>query len=76
MRQSLGIAVFSGMIGVTLFGIVLTPVFFFLLGSRARPRRPSLQPDQLYTDQAITDGRSATPPAESARIVGVQKGKA
>jgi predicted RND superfamily exporter protein len=28
MRQSLGIAVFSGMLGVTLFGIFLTPVFF------------------------------------------------
>ena len=31
MRQSLGTAVFSGMIGVALFGIVLTPVFFFVL---------------------------------------------
>jgi multidrug efflux pump len=28
MRQSLGTAVFSGMLGVTLFGIFLTPVFF------------------------------------------------
>jgi multidrug efflux pump len=28
MRRTLGTAVFSGMIGVTLFGIVLTPVFF------------------------------------------------
>ena len=31
MRQSLGTAVFSGMIGVALFGIFLTPVFFFAL---------------------------------------------
>jgi multidrug efflux pump len=31
MRQSLGIAVFGGMIGVTLFGIFLTPVFFYVL---------------------------------------------
>lgn len=31
MRQSLGTAVFSGMIGVTLFGIFLTPVFFYLI---------------------------------------------
>jgi multidrug efflux pump len=31
MRQSLGTAVFGGMIGVTLFGIFLTPVFFFSL---------------------------------------------
>jgi multidrug efflux pump len=28
MRRTLGIAVFSGMVGVTLFGIFLTPVFF------------------------------------------------
>jgi multidrug efflux pump len=31
MRQSLGLAVFSGMLGVTLFGIFLTPVFFYVL---------------------------------------------
>jgi multidrug efflux pump len=29
MRRTLGTAVFSGMLGVTLFGLVLTPVFFF-----------------------------------------------
>jgi multidrug efflux pump len=34
MRQSLGTAVFSGMIGVTLFGIFLTPVFTFVLMRR------------------------------------------
>jgi hydrophobic/amphiphilic exporter-1 (mainly G- bacteria), HAE1 family len=28
MRQSLGIAVFSGMIGVTFFGLLFTPVFY------------------------------------------------
>jgi multidrug efflux pump len=31
MRQALGTAVFSGMLGVTLFGIFLTPVFFFTI---------------------------------------------
>jgi multidrug efflux pump len=31
MRQSLGTAVFSGMLGVTLFGIFLTPVFFYVI---------------------------------------------
>ena len=31
MRWSLGTAVFSGMIGVTLFGIFLTPVFFYTI---------------------------------------------
>jgi multidrug efflux pump subunit AcrB len=31
MRQSLGVAVFSGMLGVTLFGIFLTPVFYYVI---------------------------------------------
>jgi multidrug efflux pump len=31
MRRSLGTAVFSGMLGVTHFGIFLTPVFFYVL---------------------------------------------
>jgi multidrug efflux pump len=31
MRQALGLAVFSGMLGVTFFGIFLTPVFFYTL---------------------------------------------
>ena len=31
MRQSLGTAVFSGMLGVTLFGIFLTPVFYSVI---------------------------------------------
>jgi len=28
LRQTLGTAVFSGMIGVTLFGLIFTPVFY------------------------------------------------
>jgi multidrug efflux pump len=31
MRQTLGVTVFSGMVGVTLFGIFLTPVFFYVI---------------------------------------------
>jgi len=31
MRRILGIAVFSGMLGVTLFGVFLTPVFYFVI---------------------------------------------
>ncbi|HMF15698.1 MAG TPA: efflux RND transporter permease subunit, partial [Gemmataceae bacterium] len=31
MRHTLGTAVFSGMLGVTLFGIFLTPVFFYVI---------------------------------------------
>ncbi|APW60673.1 efflux RND transporter permease subunit [Paludisphaera borealis] len=31
MRKSLGTAVFSGMLGVTIFGIFLTPVFYYVI---------------------------------------------
>lgn len=31
MRQAMGVAVFSGMIGVTIFGLLLTPVFYVLI---------------------------------------------
>ena len=38
MRKTLGIAVFSGMLGVTIFGIFLTPVFYYLLAPRQRKK--------------------------------------
>jgi multidrug efflux pump len=38
MRRSLGTAVFTGMIGVTLFGVILTPVFYFILMWLGRKR--------------------------------------
>jgi multidrug efflux pump len=31
MRHTLGVAVFSGMLGVTLFGLFLTPIFFYVI---------------------------------------------
>jgi multidrug efflux pump len=34
MRSTLGIAVLSGMAGVTLFGIFLTPVFYYVVSNR------------------------------------------
>src|SRR5688500_5044872 len=37
MRHAMGIAVFAGMIGVTLFGLLLTPVFFTLLRRKRSP---------------------------------------
>ncbi|MDP9137097.1 MAG: efflux RND transporter permease subunit, partial [Pseudomonadota bacterium] len=39
MRQSLGTAVFSGMLGVTFFGLFFTPVFFVALRSVFSSRR-------------------------------------
>ena len=62
MRRAMGIAVFSGMLGVTLFGIFLTPVFYACCaehraapparrcparpGGRLRPRLPPGVDDQ------------------------------
>jgi hydrophobe/amphiphile efflux-1 (HAE1) family protein len=46
MRQSLGTAVFSGMIGVTAFGLIFTPVFYVVcrwLGTRRERRRAVAQ---------------------------------
>jgi multidrug efflux pump len=46
MRRTLGTAVFSGMIGVTLFGIFLTPVFFYViawLGETSFFRSPAVR---------------------------------
>jgi HAE1 family hydrophobic/amphiphilic exporter-1 len=50
IRHSLGTAVFSGMLGVTLFGLILTPVFFTVcrwlsdslrrLGGNQLPKHP------------------------------------
>jgi len=38
MRFALGIAVFSGMLGVTVFGIFFTPVFYELIRGRTERR--------------------------------------
>ena len=40
MRQALGTAVFAGMLGVTLFGIFLTPVFYFVIQRFVDRRHP------------------------------------
>ena len=47
MRQAMGIAVFSGMIGVTLFGLFLTPVFFVALMKLTPNRKPAHSTPEL-----------------------------
>ncbi|PPC76459.1 transporter [Pokkaliibacter plantistimulans] len=61
MRQAMGVAVFAGMIGVTLFGLFLTPVFYVLM-RRLTGNRPlrhhggvPAQPEQ--GGEAQPDGR-------------------
>jgi multidrug efflux pump subunit AcrB len=39
MRQALGTAVFSGMLGVTFFGLIFTPIFYVLVRWIASLRR-------------------------------------
>jgi len=43
MRQSLGVAVFYGMLGVTGFGLIFTPIFYVVIRGLVarRARRPS-----------------------------------
>ena len=53
MRRSLGTAVFSGMLGVTLFGIFLTPVFYYVIQRFGTAKEPEPLP-------AMTNG---IPPA-------------
>src|SRR5207247_11135476 len=47
IRRTLGTSVFSGMIGVTAFGIFLTPVFFFTIGWLGESRLFASRPMQL-----------------------------
>ena len=50
LRSAIGTAVFAGMIGVTIFGLIFTPAFYILgrwladLGSRRRKTAPQPSP--------------------------------
>ena len=54
MRRALGTAVFAGMLGVTLFGIFLTPVFYYVLGWFGEAR-PAQQPPPESTRAHATE---------------------
>ncbi|HRK29918.1 MAG TPA: multidrug efflux RND transporter permease subunit [Tepidisphaeraceae bacterium] len=56
MRRTLGVAVFSGMLGVTIFGIFLTPVFYYAIRYFSKPKTKAV-PD------IATDTHAACPPA-------------
>jgi multidrug efflux pump len=65
MRQSLGTAVFSGMIGVTLFGLLLTPVFYVSVrrlatGRQEAPRAPAVQ-EPPAAPASLVSSSSASP---------------
>ena len=44
MRQAMGVAVFAGMIGVTIFGLILTPVFYVAVRRFATRGKPRVAP--------------------------------
>jgi Cu/Ag efflux pump CusA len=45
MRHAMGLAVFAGMLGVTLFGLFLTPVFFVTIETLTHGRHtPEAEP--------------------------------
>ena len=47
LRQALGTAVFSGMIGVTFFGLIFTPVFYVVcrwIAAKTSRRKPVAEP--------------------------------
>jgi len=56
MRQAMGVAVFAGMIGVTAFGIFLTPVFYVLLRRLAGNRPLKLHGEVPHLEAFATAG--------------------
>jgi multidrug efflux pump len=53
MRHTLGVAVFSGMLGVTVFGIFFTPVFYFVIRWLTARKKQAMPPDVAATQPPI-----------------------
>ncbi len=53
MRSAMGVAVFAGMIGVTAFGLFLTPVFYVLMRRLAGNRALKLHGTEPHTEEAF-----------------------
>lgn len=73
MRRSLGTAVFSGMLGVTIFGVFLTPVFYYAIMWTAERRRLRTLAAIRTTTAPVTGhhGQPGTPlPAITATAAG------
>ena len=58
MRATLGVAVFSGMLGVTMFGLVLTPIFYYvIIGLVRKPTPVPAAPPPNAPDMSIEPHR-------------------
>jgi multidrug efflux pump len=54
MRRAMGTAVFSGMIGVTVFGLFLTPIFYVVLMKLGRRKAHSSVSERPRSDDPLT----------------------
>ena len=61
MRRAVGTAMLWGAFGVTLFGLFLTPVFFYVIRGLFRGRPPVLEPAAVAIDGASLTHQVATP---------------
>ncbi|HEU5219446.1 MAG TPA: efflux RND transporter permease subunit, partial [Gemmatimonadales bacterium] len=52
MRHAMGVAVFSGMLGVTFFGLLLTPVFYVVIQGLAQRRAVAVRTDATTLEEA------------------------
>jgi multidrug efflux pump len=64
MRQAMGVAVFSGMIGVTAFGLFLTPVFYVVLRRLTGNRPLKLHGAPPHVEEIITPASPAQTPLQ------------
>jgi multidrug efflux pump len=69
MRHAMGIAVFSGMIGVTSFGLFLTPIFYVLLRSLVAPSKPSEPKETKSHDKGLQIPELASKHAPVEKVV-------
>jgi multidrug efflux pump len=61
MRKAMGVAVFSGMIGVTAFGLFLTPVFYVLMRRLAGNKPLKLHGEVPHGDDFVSAQHPAAP---------------
>jgi multidrug efflux pump len=73
MRHAMGVAVFFGMLGVTFFGLILTPVFYVVLRTiekkvtrqtvfRDLTHRPTVDPMSVHDETVLAPGHLVVPP--------------